>query len=159
MTALLKIVPSWQFTNEPTDSNLRHILKKLRCPTKRVMAETEYVVKILDIKINRICTLTRTAAELTSALSLNVAIKTRIWPTETAIIRMKVYTKYFLQRTGFSYSPFLRNEPYGDIPHSCEAKCITFRVLRISAIARKTSDAPERIPKLNETFDRQQLTV
>jgi hypothetical protein len=65
-----------------------------------------------------------------------------------AIIRMKLYNKYFLQITGFSYPPFLRKESYGDIPHSCEAKCITFKVLRITAIERKSSDVPDQNYKI-----------
>ena len=123
-------------------------MKKLHSPIKRVMAETKYVVKIDDTKINRMCKLTRYAAELTFVLSLNVLIRKRIWPTEMAIIRMKLYKKYFLQRTGFSYPSFLRNETYGDIPHSCEAKCITFKVLRISAIERKSSDVTDQNSKI-----------
>ena len=148
MTALLKIVPSRQFTNELTDSNLRDILKKLRCPIKRVMVETKYVAKIHDTMISMISKLTRCAVELSFVLSPTRAVKAATWPTEMDIIRMKLYNKHFLHRTGFSYTPFLRNEPYGDIPHSCEAKCITFRVLSISAIARKTSDAPEQDSKI-----------
>jgi hypothetical protein len=54
MTALLNVVASWYFTNEPTDSNLWDILKKLRTPIKRVMVENKYVVMILDRKINLI---------------------------------------------------------------------------------------------------------
>ena len=147
MTPLLKTVPSRQFTNEPTESNLRDILKKLRSPIKRVTVETKYEVKIHDTKMNRICKLTLYAYELTFLLRLNMPIRKCIWPTEMAIIRMKLYNKYFLQRTGFSYPSFLGNEPYGDIPHSCEAKCITFKVLRISAIERKSLDSPDQNAK------------
>jgi hypothetical protein len=90
MTALLKIVPSWQFTNEPTDSNLRDILKKLRCPINRVMAVTKYVVKTHNAQHNRICLLMRSAAELIFALSLNSPIKTRNRITEMVTIRIKL---------------------------------------------------------------------
>jgi len=112
------------------------------------MALNKYVVKIQNIQSNIIRKLTRCAAELTFVTCLKESMKKTIWSTEMAIIRMKLYNKYFLQRTGFLYPTFLRNEPYGDIPHSCEAKCITFRVLRISAIARKSSDAPEQNSKI-----------
>jgi hypothetical protein len=101
------------------------------------MADTKYVVKIHDAKIDMIRKFTRCAAELTFVIGLNDPNTTRIWPAQMAITSMKLYNKYFTQRTGFSYPPFPRNEPYGDIPHSCEAKCITFRVLRISDIKRK----------------------
>jgi hypothetical protein len=124
------------------------ILKKLRCPIKRVMALTKYVVKTHDTMINTIWKWTRTAAELRVVLSLNRPNTKRDWTTETVMIRMKPYNKYFLQRTGFLYLSFLRNEPYGDIPHSCEAKCITFKVLRISAIERKSSAVPEQNSKI-----------
>jgi hypothetical protein len=100
------------------------------------MAETKYVTKIHDAMINTIRKLTRCAAELTIVLNLNRPFNKHNWTTEMVTIRMKLYNKYFLQRTGFSYPPFPRNEPYGDIPHSCEAKCITFRVLRISDIEK-----------------------
>jgi len=86
----------------------------------------------------------RCAVELTFVLSINMAIAKYNRTTEMVMIRMKLYNKYFLQRTVFSYPSFLRNEPYGDIPHSCEAKCITLRVLRISAIERNSSDVPNQ---------------
>jgi len=102
---------------------------------------------------------TRCAAELTFVIGLNDRDTKRIWPAQVAITSMKLYNKYFMQRTGFSNLPFLRNEPYGDIPHSCEAKCITFKVLRISAIEGSRQMYQSRIPKLNEMFDRQQPAV
>jgi hypothetical protein len=110
-----------------------------------------YVVKIHEAKINRNWKLKRSIAELVIVLSLTRPIKKRHWTTEMVIIRTKLYKKYFLERTGFSYPPFLRNEPYGDIPHSCEAKCITFKVLRIFDIGRKSSDVPDRNSKIKRT--------
>jgi hypothetical protein len=112
------------------------------------MEETKYVVIINDKAINRICKWTRYGAEMTILLYLNMSNRKSIWLTEMTIIRMKLYNKYFLQITGFSYPAFLRNEPYGDIPHSCEAKCINFKVLRISATERKSSDVPEQNSKI-----------
>jgi len=108
------------------------------------MVEIKYVVRIHATQAIMICKLMRCAAELTFVLSINMAIAKYNRTTEMVMIRMKLYNKYFLQRTVFSYPSFLRNEPYGDIPHSCEAKCITFRVLRISAIERKSSDVPNQ---------------
>jgi len=109
-----------------------------------VIAVTKYVVKIHDANMNRICKLKRNVAELTILISITRPIAKGHWTTEMVMIIMKLYNKYFLQTTGFSYPSFLINEPYSDIPHSCEAKCITFNVLRISAIERKSSDVPDR---------------
>jgi hypothetical protein len=107
------------------------------------MAVTKYVVNVHDTKINRIFKWTLNDSEPSIMLCLNVPITKRIWNTEMAMNKMKLYNKYFLQITGFSYPSFLRNEQYGDIPHSCEAKCITFKDLRISAIERMSSDIPD----------------
>jgi len=112
------------------------------------MVETKYVVKIHVTKIKMICLETRCASELSLELAPSKPITKRIWPTEMVTIRMKLYNKYFLQRTGFSYPSFIRNEPYSDIPHSCEAKCITFKVLSVSAIERKSSDVPDQNSKI-----------
>jgi hypothetical protein len=107
-----------------------------------VIAETKYVVKIHNTKINMICSEKRYAFEFSLAIALNKPIRKGTWTTQMAISRIKVYNKYFLQRTGFSYPSLVRKETQGEIPHSCEAKYINFKVLRISAMKRKLSDVP-----------------
>jgi hypothetical protein len=88
MTAFLNVVPSWYCKTEPTESNLWDIWKKLSTPIKRVMADTKYVVKKHDPKINVICLLTRRASELVFLLSVNRRIPEVKSPTETVIRRM-----------------------------------------------------------------------
>jgi hypothetical protein len=112
------------------------------------MAVKEYVVEIDNAKINMICSEKRYPSGFPLSLALEMQIIKCNWTTELAISRINVCNKYFMQRTGFSYPSFLINEPYGDIPHSCEAKYINFNVLRISTIERTLSDVPDQNSKI-----------